>query len=89
MADISQKNVYTKMVNEQSIVNEVIAQAVHEAARLTMQAMVTAGTEGTQKKGPWLGRPVMKQPTLNWEAEDKYNELKNFRLEEKQYIQIL
>ena len=23
----------------------------------------------------------MKQPTFNWEAEDKYNELKNFRLD--------
>ena len=30
--------------------------------------------------GPRLGQPIMKQPTFNWEAEDKYNELKNFKL---------
>ena len=31
--------------------------------------------------GPKIGRPTMKQPTFNWEADDKYNELKTFRLE--------
>ena len=31
--------------------------------------------------GPKLGSPAMKQLTFNWEAEDKYNELKTFRLE--------
>ena len=35
--------------------------------------------EGTQKMGPKIGEPMMKQPTLHWEAEDKYIELKNFR----------
>ena len=27
------------------------------------------------------GRPVTKQSNFNWEAEDKYSELKNFRSE--------
>ena len=25
--------------------------------------------------------PMMKQPTFNWDTQDKYNKLKNFRLE--------
>ena len=31
--------------------------------------------------GPQIGRPVMKQPSFNWETDDKYSELKNFRFE--------
>ena len=31
--------------------------------------------------GPKIGSPAMKQPTLDWDAEDKYSELKTFRLE--------
>ena len=30
---------------------------------------------GTQNAGPKIGGPMMKQPTFNWEAGDKYNEL--------------
>ena len=30
---------------------------------------------------PRPGGPTIKQPNFNWEAEDKYIELKNFRLE--------
>ena len=30
--------------------------------------------------GPKLGGPAMKQPTFNWESEDKYRELKTFKL---------
>ena len=36
---------------------------------------------GIQNAGPKIGGPMMKQPTFNWEAEDKYNEFKNSRLE--------
>ena len=56
-------------------------QAVAEATRAAIQAMAVAGAERTQNAGPRVGRPVMKQPTFNWEAGDKYNELKNFRWE--------
>ena len=31
--------------------------------------------------GPTLGGPAMKQSTFNWESEDKYCELKTFKLE--------
>ena len=41
--------------------------------------MAASRAERTQNVGPRLGRPLMKQPTFNWEAEDKYNELINFR----------
>ena len=51
-----------------------------EIARASMQAMAAARAKSTQSFRPRLGRPIMKQPTFNWEAEDKYNELKNFRL---------
>ena len=30
--------------------------------------------------GPKIGSPAMKQPTFNWEVEDKYGKLKTFRL---------
>ena len=33
-----------------------------------------------QNMGPKVG-PMMKQPTFLWDNEDKYKELKNFRLE--------
>ena len=33
-----------------------------------------------QHMGPKVG-PMMKQPTFDWDTEDKYNKLKNFRLE--------
>ena len=58
-----------------------------EAARVAGQAMVVARAENstrherTQNAGPRIGRPMMKQPTFNWKAKDKYNELKNFSLE--------
>ena len=31
--------------------------------------------------GPKIGGPTMKQPTFGWDPEDKYSELKTFRLE--------
>ena len=31
--------------------------------------------------GPKIGRPAMKQPSFNWEADYKYSKCKNFRLE--------
>ena len=79
-ADRSRKNTYTKMANEQSNVNELIVQAMAEAARVTIQAMAAAGAERTQNVGLRLVRPIMKQPSFNW-GEDKYNELINVRLE--------
>ena len=61
--------------------NEAIMQAVAEATRTAIQAIAVAGAQRIQNVGPRLGGPPMKQLTFNWEAEDKYNELKNLRLE--------
>ena len=43
--------------------------------------MAAAAAERTQNVGPRLGRLIIKQPAFNWEAVDKYNELKNSRPE--------
>ena len=68
------------MASEQTNTNEVIPQAAAEATRAAVQAIAVAGAERPQNVGPRLGRPVMKQPNFIWEAEDKYNTFKNFRL---------
>ena len=54
-----------------------------EVTRAAIQAMAVATVEKNIKceTQTWQTRPMMKQPTFNWEAEDKYNELKNVRLE--------
>ena len=69
------------MASEQTLTNEAIAQAIAEATIAPVQTMTVARAERTQNAGPRLGRPTMKQPTFNWEADDKYSELKNIRLE--------
>ena len=69
------------MASEQANTNEAIAKAVAEATRLAIQVMATATTERPQNVWPKIGRPAMKQSNFNWEADDKYNKLKNFRLE--------
>ena len=66
------------MASKQVIANVAIAKAVAEATR----AMPAAMAERPQSiAGPKLGRPVMKQPSFNGEADNKYSELKTFRLE--------
>ena len=69
------------MATEQ-ILSEVITKAVAEATRVAIQAMAEAQAEqmpGTA--GPKIGGPTMKQPTFDWDAEDKGIELKTFRHE--------
>ena len=64
------------------ITNEAIAKAVAEVTKAAIQAMAAATVERQQSMtGPKIGRPAMKQPSFNWKADDKYSELKNFRLE--------
>ena len=70
------QNTCTKMANEQLRANEVILHAAAEAARATIQATAATRAERIQNVGPRLGGTKMKQPAFNWEAEDKYNELK-------------
>ena len=61
------------MASEQAIANDAIAKAVAEVTRVVIQAMVAAMAERLQRAaGPNIGGPAMKQPTFNWEADDKY-----------------
>ena len=72
------------MASELAIADEEIAKAVAEATRAAIQAMSAAMAESPQSvAGPKIGRPAMKRPTFNWEADDKYSELKKSRLEVK------
>ena len=58
---------------------EVIVKVVAEAMRVVIQAMAEAVTELPQgMTGPKIGSTAMKQPTYNWDTEDKYSELKTF-----------
>ena len=67
------------MASEQ-ITSEVIVRAVAEATRIAIQTMVAA-QELHDALGPKIGGPTMKQLMFNWNAEDKFSELKTFRLE--------
>ena len=50
--------------------------------KAAIQAMVAAMAERPQRTaGPKIGGPAMKQAAFNWEADDKYNKCKTFRLE--------
>ena len=69
------------MASEQ-VMNEVITRAVAEATRVTIQTMAEAQAERMYDiSGPKTDGPTMKQLTFDWNAEDKYSELKTFRLE--------
>ena len=43
--------------------------------------MVHEQVSARQSMEPKVCRPMMKQSTFNWDTKDKYNKLKNFRLE--------
>ena len=61
---------------------ETIDKAVAEATRMAIQAMAATAVERPQTMtGPKTGGQAMKQPTFNWETEDKYSTLKTFKLE--------
>ena len=84
LADISKilEENKKKMASEQAITNEAITKAVAEATRVAIQALAAAATERPQSiEGPKICGTAMKQPSFNWEVDDKYGKLKNFRLE--------
>ena len=69
-------------IANKAIANEAVAKAVAEVNTAAIQAMAAAVAERPQYiAGPKLGGPAMKQPGFNWEEDDKYSELKTFRLE--------
>ena len=70
------------MASEQVIAKEAIAKAVAEVTRAAIQTMAAAVVARPQSvAGPKIGRPAMKQPRFNWEADDKYSKIHYFRLE--------
>ena len=82
--DISKnyKKIHKRMASVQTIANEAIAKAVAEVMKAAIQAMAAAAAERPQSiVGPKIGRLAMKHPSFNLEADNKYSNLKNFRLE--------
>ena len=49
--------------------------------------MATTGRARQENAGIKMSRPILKQPTFSWRAEDKYEELQNFRLEVSNMLQ--
>ena len=69
------------MTTEQ-IMSEVITKAVAEATRVAIQAKAEARVEQMPDMvEPKTGSLAMKQPTFDWDTDDKYSELKTFRLQ--------
>ena len=64
------------------IANEAIAKAVADVTRAAIQVMAAAVVKRPASvAGPKLGGPATKQLSFNWDPDDKYSELKTFRLE--------
>ena len=62
----------------EQIMNVVITKAVAEATRVAIQTMAEAQAERMHDiSGPKIGSPAMKQLIFDWNAEDKYSELKH------------
>ena len=68
-------------MTDQAAMNEAIVKAVAEATRVVIQAMAeTQAQRMPNTSGPKVGGPVLKQPSFNWEATDKYTDWKAFLL---------
>ena len=63
------------MAGEQIGKNKFIAQAVAETTRVATQTMASTGMARQENAGIKMSGPILKQPTFNWRAEDKYEEL--------------
>ena len=69
-------------MEDQVAMNEVIAKAVAEVTRVTIQAITEVQSQRSEgQQGPNLAGPALKHPQFNWEATDKYTEWKAFILE--------
>ena len=66
----------------EQMMSEAIARSIAEATRVALQMMTETQAQRTQNAtGAKLGSPALKHPTFDWEAPDKYTELKTFKLE--------
>ena len=73
----------------EQIMSEAISKAVAEATRIAIQMMAEMQAQRTPNAaGPKLGGPTLKQPTFDWEAPDKYTELKAFILEVRNVLSM-
>ena len=75
------KRFFAKNLNE--IYSEYIIQAVAKAARAAIETIAMASTARAENLGPRISGTIMKKPTLDRYAKDKYAELRNFKLEVK------
>ena len=67
---------------DKTATNEVITKAMAEATGIAIQPMATTQVQRMPNtSGPKIGGPVLKQPSFNREATDKYTEWKAFILE--------
>ena len=67
---------------DKTATNEVITKAMAEATGTAIQPMATTQVQRMPNtSGPKIGGPVLKQPSFNREATDKYTEWKAFILE--------
>ena len=64
-----------EMTSKQTGQNEFIVQAVAEATRVAIQTMASTGMARQENAGIKISNLILKQPTFNWRAKDKYFEL--------------
>ena len=61
----------------EKIMSKAITKDLAEATRMVIQALAEMQAQKIPNAaGPKLGGPTLKQPTFNWEAQDKYKEWK-------------
>ena len=76
-------------MENQEVMNEVIAKAVAEATRVTIKAFAETQSQRPEDQwGPKLGGPALRQPQLNWEGTDIYTEWKAFILEVRNVLSM-
>ena len=73
---------YNKKVRIRMATEQIMSKAIAKAVRVAIQAMAEATAEWLQDTaGTKIGNPAMKQSMFNWDSEDRYSELKTFKLE--------
>ena len=88
VAKVSHKSDKQKMAEQ--IMSEAVTKAVAEATRIVIQMMAEMQAQRTPNvAGPKLGSAALNQPTFDWEAPDKYMELKAFNLEVRNVYQCI
>ena len=65
----------------EQVLSKAITRTVAEAPRIAVQTMAEAQEREHDRSEPKIGSPALKQPTFDWNAQNKYSKLKTFRLE--------